>query len=101
MDHNEDAVARTARAAAEHDDPMIPGAREANTLTHREAGAVGGQFSGEDIHAQPSEWLDRDTAEEHLREGGGADGARRQLPRLKPRPTGSRDLPGLKTRPTG
>ena len=77
MDNNERADERAARAAAEHDDPMIPGAREANTLTHREAGAVSGQFSGEDVHAQPSDWLDSDTAAEHVREGGGAEGARR------------------------
>jgi hypothetical protein len=28
---------------------MIPGAYDATTLTHREAGAIGGQFSGGDL----------------------------------------------------
>ena len=83
-----DTAARAARAA-DHDDPMIPGAREANTLTHREAGAISGQSSGADLHAQPSEWVDGKTATEHVREGGGADRARRMREATdKRRPTG-------------
>jgi hypothetical protein len=50
----------------------IPGERDPSTLTHREPGAVGGQFAGADIPApNPKEWLDDRTAREHAREGGG------------------------------
>ena len=53
-------------------DPMIPGQRDPSTLTHREPGAVGGQFSGADIPSpNQQEWLDDRTAREHAREGGG------------------------------
>ena len=52
--------------------PMIPGERDPSTLTHREPGAVGGQFSGADIPSpNQQEWLDERTAREHAREGGG------------------------------
>ena len=52
--------------------PPIPGERDSSTLTHREPGAVGGQFSGADIPSpNPNEWLDERTAREHAREGGG------------------------------
>ena len=50
---------------------LIPGAREADTMTHREPGAIGGQFSGADIPGAQSDWLDDLTAAEHYREGGG------------------------------
>jgi hypothetical protein len=49
----------------------IPGERDPSTLTHREAGAVSGQFAGADIPPQPPDWLDRRTAFEHALEGGG------------------------------
>lgn len=50
----------------------IPGEREVNTLTHREPGAMAGQFSGADIPAaSPPDWLDEDTTLERVREGGG------------------------------
>jgi hypothetical protein len=53
-------------------DPMIPGERDATTLTHREPGAVGGQFNGADVPApDATAWLDERTAREHAREGGG------------------------------
>ncbi len=51
-------------------DPMIPGGRDGSNLTHREPGAVGGQFTGADIPASPVNWLDEATAREHAREGG-------------------------------
>jgi hypothetical protein len=57
-------------------DPMIPGERDPRNLTHREPGAVGGQFTGADIPAGPAEWLDDVTMHERVREGGGADGER-------------------------
>jgi hypothetical protein len=50
----------------------IPGAREADTLTHREPGAIGGRFTGEDTPPpQRTDWLDERTAAEHAWEGGG------------------------------
>jgi hypothetical protein len=50
----------------------IPGERDASTLTHREAGAVSGQFAGADIpSAEPRDWLDERTARERAKEGGG------------------------------
>ena len=53
-------------------DPMIPGERDATTLTHREPGAVGGQFNGADVPSPDAKaWLDERTAREHAREGGG------------------------------
>jgi hypothetical protein len=51
---------------------MIPGERDATTMTHREPGAVGGQFSGADIPSPaPEAWMDERTMFEHAREGGG------------------------------
>jgi hypothetical protein len=55
---------------------MIPGARDASTLTHREAGAVSGQFAGADIPAGAPSTMDERTARDHAREGGGAEGER-------------------------
>jgi hypothetical protein len=55
-------------------DPMIPGGRDPHNLTHREAGAMGGQFTGADIPPDATQWLDEPTAHERAREGGGADG---------------------------
>ena len=55
-----------------HPDPMIPGERDATTLTHREPGAVGGRFNGADVPPPDAKaWLDEPTAREHAREGGG------------------------------
>ena len=51
---------------------MIPGERDPTTLTHREPGAIGGQFAGADVPSpDPKNWLDERTAREHTREGGG------------------------------
>jgi hypothetical protein len=51
---------------------IIPGERDATTLTHREPGAIGGQFAGGDTPPpDASAWLDEQTASEHAREGGG------------------------------
>lgn len=55
---------------------LIPGERDASTLTHREAGAVSGQFAGADIPAGPDETMDERTARERAREGGGVEGER-------------------------
>jgi hypothetical protein len=61
-------VAVTSHAAPE----PIPGERDATTLTHREAGAVGGRFAGSDTPSPDrNAWLDETTAREHTREGGG------------------------------
>ena len=52
---------------------LIPGERDASTLTHREPGAVGGQFAGADIPAAaPQGWMDERTASDHAHEGGGS-----------------------------
>ena len=64
-------------------DPMIPGERDPHNLTHREPGAVGGQFSGGDIPAGAADWLDGTTAHEHAREGGGNEGERAAREREK------------------
>ena len=57
-------------------DPMIPGQRDPTNLMSRQPGAVSGQFSGGDIPAAPSDWLDEQTARDRSREGGGLDGER-------------------------
>ena len=50
----------------------IPGERDPSTLTHREPGAIGGQFAGADTPSpQRTDWLDERTAFEHALEGGG------------------------------
>jgi hypothetical protein len=52
---------------------LIPGERDASTLTHREPGAVGGQFAGADIPAaSPQGWMDERTASDRAHEGGGS-----------------------------
>jgi hypothetical protein len=51
---------------------VIPGERDATTLTHREPGAIGGQFAGADVPSPDrSDWLDERTSFDHAREGGG------------------------------
>lgn len=51
----------------------IPGERDPTTLTHREPGAMGGRFSGDDTPPPDRRtWLDEETAREHRREGGGS-----------------------------
>lgn len=66
------AAAPPAPDAAPHPPEIIPGAREADTLTHREPGAIGGQFTGMDIPPAEPAWVDDRTTTEHLREGGDA-----------------------------
>lgn len=56
---------------------LIPGERDATTLTHREPGAIGGRFSGDDLQSSPG-WIDEATAREHEHEGGGAEGDRKK-----------------------
>jgi hypothetical protein len=56
--------------AASHE--MIPGERDAGTLTFREPGAIGGQFNGADLPQTPIDaMLDDDTIHDHEIEGGG------------------------------
>jgi hypothetical protein len=56
---------------------LIPGEREIDTLTHREPGAIGGQFTGEDTPApRRSDWLAEETAIERALEGGGGSVSR-------------------------
>jgi hypothetical protein len=49
---------------------LIPGARELDNLTHREAGAMGGHFNGSDIPATYPPLLDEADTVEAYREGG-------------------------------
>jgi len=49
---------------------LIPGARELDNLTHREPGAIGGNFNGSDIPVTHSELLDEADRVEAYREGG-------------------------------
>jgi hypothetical protein len=57
-------------AAAAHE--IIPGERDATTLTRREPGAVSGQFAGADIPAEgPRGWMDDATTHDRELEGGG------------------------------
>jgi hypothetical protein len=50
---------------------LIPGARDATTLTHRQPGAIGGEPYGADIPPTPPGWEDDTTRRDHEREGGG------------------------------
>lgn len=66
------------RPAAER----IPGERDPENLTHREPGAMGGQFTGADIPPDAElPWLDDVTAEERAREGGLTDAKAKRRPR--------------------
>jgi hypothetical protein len=49
---------------------LIPGARDATTLTHREPGAIGGDPYGADIPLSPPGWEDDETRRQHELEGG-------------------------------
>ena len=61
--------------SADHAREIIPGEHDATTLTHRQPGAIGGQFSGGDIPAAgPIGSMDERTAYERAREGGGERG---------------------------
>ena len=54
---------------------LIPGAREGDTLTYREAGSIGGLFTGADIPAGASALMDDATSRDRRGEGGGREGA--------------------------
>jgi len=55
----------------------IPGERDTTTLTHREVGAIGGAFNGEDnVTSNLDTLLDDEARLELVREGGGADAER-------------------------
>jgi hypothetical protein len=49
---------------------LIPGAREPSNLTHREPGAISGQFNGSDIPAVQTDLLNEAEKIESYREGG-------------------------------
>jgi hypothetical protein len=77
--HPELAHTAPADSSAHHPHEMIPGERDATTLTHREPGAVGGRFAGADVPSpDPHEWLDEQTAREHALEGGGGVARKRK-----------------------
>lgn len=50
-------------------DEPIPGEYDATTATHREPGAIGGRFSGDDLVSSP-DWIDAQTAREEAHGGG-------------------------------
>ena len=55
----------------------IPGERDETTLTHREVGAIGGAFNGEDnVTSNVDSLMDDRVRQEVVREGGGADAER-------------------------
>lgn len=51
----------------------IPGERDPQNLTHREAGAIAGVFTGADTPSPDPAWVDDDTRREHAVEGGGGE----------------------------
>ena len=51
---------------------LIPGERDASTLTHREPGAIGGAPYGADIPPASPDWQDDATRRQHAIEGGGS-----------------------------
>lgn len=52
----------------------IPGERDGTTLTHREPGAMGGQFAGANTPSPDAgSWMDEETARLHRIEGGGSE----------------------------
>jgi len=56
----------------------IPGERDEQTLTHREPGAIGGAFNGQDnMSTSVGGLMDEQTLRDRLLEGGGAEAARR------------------------
>ena len=56
----------------------IPGERDSSTLTHRQAGAMGGAFNGQDnVASNVDTLLDDRVRRELVRDGGGAEGERR------------------------
>lgn len=57
---------------------LIPGARDATTLTHREPGAMGGSPYGADVPPIAPEWEDDETRRLHELEGGGEQRERRK-----------------------
>ena len=60
-----------------HPHEPIPGERDETTLTHREVGAIGGAFNGEDnVTSNVDTLLDDQVRRELVREGGGADAER-------------------------
>jgi hypothetical protein len=57
---------------------LIPGAYDRSTLTHRQAGSIGGPASGSGAVSGGSSSMDAATIAEREREGGGALSQRRQ-----------------------
>lgn len=72
---------------------LIPGAREGDTLTHREPGAIGGVFTGADIPAGASPWLDEQTLRDRRGEGGGREGVHEAHQKGEHRDGGKQEQP--------
>ena len=50
--------------------PLIPGAYERNTLTHRQSGSMGGPLAGATYLPFDASAIDHATGEDRMREGG-------------------------------
>jgi hypothetical protein len=68
---------------------LIPGEYDATTLTHREPGAIGGRFNGDDLKLSPGS-MDSTTAREHEREGGRPGGGGSRTDETGRKPAGTR-----------
>jgi hypothetical protein len=63
-------IARTMSTTAAHHEP-IPGERDPSNLTHRQPGAMGVPFWGEDTHVDLDDTMTERTKEDREIEGGG------------------------------
>lgn len=81
--------------------PLIPGAYERNTLTHRQSGSMGGAaFGSPDLPIGPSS-MDAVTIAEREKEGGGGASQRRRKPDIAPPADRLTSADGENSRPTG
>jgi len=71
-------MAATASPTPSPRPPIIPGARERNTLTYRQPGSMGGPASGASGITEGSSSMDAQTIAERQREGGGGPQERRR-----------------------
>jgi hypothetical protein len=54
-----------------HTHPLIPGAYEQNTLTHRQPGSMGGHAFGSETVRSADDWMSAALIADRRREGGG------------------------------
>jgi hypothetical protein len=72
------------RAAATEQQPLIPGAYERNTLTHRQAGSMGGPAFGSANAATGPSSLDAALIADREKEGGGGTSQRSRATHVQP-----------------